>query len=352
MPDRYFLNQLSENEFPDAFLDISNGGKVLIISDLHMGSGLRDDLNHNGEMLTCILVEYYYKNGWILVLNGDIEELLKYSLDYITEKWADLYRVFNLFSREKRLYKIIGNHDELLLLKKSYPYPLYSFLKIKTCFIPAYVFHGHQLSQIYLRYNKLFGVFIRYILKPIGIKNISDARSPRRRFYIEKEAYSFSMANRCLSIIGHTHRPLFESLGRFDYIKFEIERLCHDYPASSGEERVQIENEVITLKNELGKLKRKERRDVLRQSLYGDDLPVPCLFNSGSALGKKGINAIEMTNEDIALVYWFTEGKSKKFVTRGVYKIEEIPGKPYRRAVLNHNRLDYISAKINLLGGQ
>ena len=350
--DRFFFSHLSEEEFPQAsILDISGGGKVLIISDFHMGTGSRDDLNHNGEMLTCLLEEYYFKKGWILVLNGDIEELQRYSFDRIREKWTGLYRVFSLFAGENRLYKIIGNHDEQLLLKKqSSPYPLHTVIKIETGIVPAYVYHGHQLSAIYTKFNSLLGIAIRYILTPFGIKNISDARSPYKRFHIEKKAYAFSRANHCLSIIGHTHRPLFESLGRFDYIKFEIERLCHDYPASSGQDRSRIESEVKALRSELGKLKRKERRDVLRQSLYGDELPVPCLFNSGSVLGNKGLNAIELTNKDIALIYWFTEGKNKKFVTRGSYEIDGIPGKPYHRAVLNHNTLDYISARIELLG--
>jgi len=355
MPDNYFISQITDGVFPqDAVLDISGGGKVLIISDLHMGTGSRDDLNYNGEMLTCLLEEYYFPNGWYLVLNGDIEELQGYSLDYIREKWVSLYRVFNLFANKNRLYKIVGNHDEQLLLKRyaSYPYPLHNVIKIKTGSVCAYVYHGHQLSAIYTRFNRLMGVAIRYFLKPIGIRNITDSRNPYKRFHIEKKAYAFSLKNHCLSIIGHTHRPLFESLGRFDYIQFEIERLCRDYPASQGEERLRIENEVIALRKELSKLKRKERRDVLRQSLYGDELPVPCLFNSGCALGKKGLNAIEITNEDIALVYWFTEGKSKKFITRGGYELDGIPGRPYHRAVLNHNKLDYVWAKIKLLGNQ
>jgi predicted phosphodiesterase len=355
MSDRFLLTRLAEDKFSDDdVLDISNGGKVLIISDLHMGSGFGDDLYHNGEMLTCLLEEYYFKKGWFLILNGDIEELQKYSIDYIHERWAGLYRVFNLFARENRLYKIIGNHDEQLLFKKngSYPYTLHSVVKINTGTVSAFVYHGHQLSNIYTRFNKLFGFSVRYILKPLGIKNITTARSPHQRFEIEKKAYAFSLNNHCLSIIGHTHRPLFESLGRFDYIKFEIERLCRDYPSSQGEDRSRIENEVTALRKDLSKLKRKEKRDVLRQSLYGDDLPVPCLFNSGCALGKKGINAIEMTNEDIALVYWFAEGKSKNFITRGNYEIEGIAGRPYRRAVLNHDKLNYIFAKIKLLGNQ
>ena len=353
MINAVFLADLIESKLPDeAILDISGGGKVLIVSDLHMGWGSRDDLNTNGRMLICLLENYYFVNGWHLILNGDIEELQKYSLDKIHEKWGDLYRVFSLFANEKRLHKIAGNHDELLLLKNnsSYPYPIYQAVRIETGIVPAYVYHGHQLSNIYARYNGLMGMVVRYFLKPFRIKNISASRNPYRRFHVEKMAYAYSLKNHCLSIIGHTHRPLFESLGRFDYIKFEIERLCRDYPASVGEKKSQIENEVTALINELSKLKRKERRDVLRQSLYGDEFPVPCLFNSGCVLGKKGINAIEMTKDHIALIYWFEEGKSNKFITRGGYEIEAMPGGPYRRTVLNQSKMDYVYARIKLLG--
>jgi hypothetical protein len=87
-----------------------------------------------------------------------------------------------------------------------------------------------------------------------------------------------------------------------------------------------------------------------RQSLYGDELPVPCLFNSGSAISKKGINAIELTHETIALVYWFIAGRGKQFVSRGGYTIEQFRDTPYCRSVLNQDQLDYVQAKIELLG--
>jgi hypothetical protein len=203
---------------------------------------------------------------------------------------------------------------------------------------------------VYTDFNNLLRASIRYFLKPVGIRNISSARSPYRRFFVEKQAYNFSMNNSCVSIIGHTHRALFESLGRFDYIKFEIVRLCRDYPLASGEEQRRIAREVKALKLELGKLKRSERRDVLRQSLYGDEVPVPCLFNSGSCIARKGINAIELDKENIALVYWFSQGHSKKFISRGWYNIENLEGTQYYRAVLNEDRLDYVKAKLELLG--
>ena len=344
----------------DAVLDISlpsgdaskgglpspKSGKVLIISDFHMGSGRHDDFHPNGEIVRKILEDHYYKNGWYLVLNGDIEELAKFPLKDIRAEWAGIYRVFDLFASAGRLYKTLGNHDEALIFEKEYPYPLYNAVRIDTGLIPLYVYHGHQSSRIYTDFNNIIRLSLKYLLKPVGIRNISAARSSHRRFHVERHAYDFSRKNNCISVIGHTHRTLFESLGRFDYIKFEIERLCRAFPSSSGEGRERIAREVAALRMELGKLKRSERREGSRLSLYGDELPVPCLFNSGSAIGKKGVNAIELDRENISLVYWFAEGTGMKFITRGWYKVKKYAG--YCRAVLNRDRLDYVKARIEL----
>jgi predicted phosphodiesterase len=331
-----------------AVLDLASleDAKILIISDFHMGSGRGDDFHLNGEFVRRLLEEYYYPNGWYLILNGDIEEMAKCLLAGIRAKWAGMYRVFDLFATVGRLYKIIGNHDEDLIFVKDYPYPLYNVVRLETPQIPLYVYHGHQSSRVYTEYNNLVALSLRYFLKPFGIKNISSARSPNRRFRVERHAYNFSLSNNCISVIGHTHRALFESLGRLDYIKFEIERLCRDYPSSGGEDRRRIAQEVAALRGELGKLKKSELREGRRLSLYGDELPVPCLFNSGSAIGRKGINAIELDAENISLVYWFAEGRGMKFINRGWYNVEKIAG--CCRSVLNHNRLDYVKAKIEL----
>ena len=350
MTSSFFSEILGKHFNTDAVLELAPGAKVLIISDFHMGSGKRDDFKANSGMVKGILEEYYYKNGWYLVLNGDIEELAKCTLKEIRSEWADMYRVFDLFAAEGRLYKTLGNHDEDLVFEKDYPYSLYSALRIETPVIPIYVYHGHQSSRVYTDFNNIIRLFLRYLLKPIGIRNISSARSPHRRFHVEKQAYKFSLNNNCVSVIGHTHRSLFESLGRFDYIKFEIEKLCRDYPSSCGEERERIEREVSALRGELGKLRRKELREGIRLSLYGDELPVPCLFNSGSAIGKKGVNAIELDSENIALVYWFEEGRGMKFINRGWYRVEKLAG--CSRAVLNQDRLDYVKAKIELFSGK
>ena len=332
-------------------IDLSQdaGGRALIISDLHMGCGKRDDFHHNGEMVRTILEEYYYKHGWRLILNGDIEELAKNSLSSIRARWPQMYRVFDLFAQDGRLYKTLGNHDENLIFEKNYPYPLYNAVRIETGLIPMYVYHGHQSSRMYTDFNTVIRLGLKYLLNPIGIRNISSARSPRRRFHVERQAYKFSLENNCISIIGHTHRALFQSLGRFDFIKFEIERHCRDYPSSGREEKEHIAGEVAALMRELSKLKKKQRIEE-GLNLYGDGLPAPCLFNSGSAMGKKGVNAIEVDRGTISLVYWFAEGSGMTFISRGWYPVERFAG--YCRSVLNQDSLDYIKAKIELLRQQ
>ncbi|MDR0451431.1 MAG: metallophosphoesterase [Treponema sp.] len=335
---------------PEAALDIAQGGRVIVVSDLHMGGGRRDDLEFNGALLHTILEQYYFPSGWNLLLNGDIEELQRHSPASVRAKWPQFYRLFDLFAAEGRFFKTLGNHDEALLFERDYPYPLYNVVRIETPQFPVFVYHGHQFSRMYTDFNGIVGLGIRYLLKPFGIRNVSTARSPNHRFVVEKKAYSFSRQNRCVSIIGHTHRALFESLGRFEIIKYEIERLCRNYTDADENSRERIKNEIDALRVDLGKLRRREKRDMLKQSLYGDELPVPCLFNSGCAIGRQGFNAIELDRDTIALVYWFAEGASRKFVNRGWYQVEKFGATPYRRVVLNSDSLSYIKARIELLG--
>ncbi|MDR1410723.1 MAG: metallophosphoesterase [Spirochaetaceae bacterium] len=346
----FFADMLSPRFDIEAALDISRRGRVVVVSDLHMGGGRGDDLEFNGGLLHTILEQYYFPSGWNLLLNGDIEELQRYSLDSIRAKWPQFYRLFDRFAAEGRFFKTLGNHDEALLFERDYPYPLFNSVRIETPQFPVFVYHGHQSSRMYTEFNHIVGAGIRYLLKPFGIRNLSTARSPNRRFFVEKQAYYFSLRNRCVSIIGHTHRALFESLGRFEIIKYEIERLCRDYTDADSNGRERIKNEIDALRVDLGKLRRRERRDALKQSLYGDELPVPCLFNSGCAIGRQGFNAIELDRDTISLVYWFTEGASRKFVNRGWYQVEKFGATPYRRVVLNSGSLNYIKARIELLG--
>ena len=331
-------------------VSLAGSGKLVVFSDLHMGNGgVHDDLVHNGDLLCEVLERHYLTHGWMLALNGDVEDLQRFQLSDIRQRWSRLYGLFDRFNEKGGLFKIIGNHDDELREEQDYPYEILDALRVETAELPLYVYHGHQVSQRFSKYNHLIRPILRYLFTPLGIKNVSVSKDRRKRFFVERRVYEFSRRNGLVSLLGHTHRPLFESLSKFDFIKFEMERLCREYPHAEGAAKGAIADRVALLRRELKKLSRKDRRKSVLKSLYGDELLVPCVFNSGCAIGKKGITALEIEADRISLVYWFTSGLVKKYVRRGGHSVTVLEGTPHRRVVIDSDRLDYISARIELL---
>jgi hypothetical protein len=80
----------------------------------------------------------------------------------------------------------------------------------------------------------------------------------------ERRIYKASKRLGLVSIAGHTHRPLFESLSKYDSLRYSMESLIRDYPRADKEER---------------------------------DFVIPCLFNTGCATGGSGLTAIEIERE-------------------------------------------------------
>jgi UDP-2,3-diacylglucosamine pyrophosphatase LpxH len=331
-------------------LKLGPGDKLVVLSDLHMGNGgSRDDLVHNEGLLMDALEKYYLPEGWILALNGDIEELQRFKLADIRQRWSRLYQLFDRFEARGALHKIIGNHDAELVEERNYPYRLIDALRVDTDALPLFIYHGHQVSQIFSKYNHFIRPILRYLFTPLGIRNVSVSKDRRKRFFVERRVYEFSRRNGLVSILGHTHRPLFESLSQFDFIKYEMERLCREYPLAVESEKKAIADRVLLLRRELKKLKRKDRRKSLLNSIYGDELLVPCVFNSGCAIGKKGLNVLEIDKDRISLVYWFTAGQERKYIRRSGYTVGALEGTSRNRVVVNSDNLDYIRARIELL---
>ena len=98
-----------------------------------------------------------------------------------------------------------------------------------------------------------------------------------------------------MAVIGHTHRPLFESLSRIDYLKFQIESLCRSYPAADAAGKAFLEEKIRAYQQDLQYTLTKDRKNGSRSSLYDSGRLVPCVFNSGCATGKRGITALEIT---------------------------------------------------------
>jgi len=86
--------------------------------------------------------------------------------------------------------------------------------------------------------------------------------------------------------------------------------------------------------------------------LYNSHLLVPCTFNSGSVIGKRGMTCIEIEDGRIALVHWFDEGRSRRYLEHVDYRTAALPGTPYHRVVIKSESLDYIFTRIQLLAGR
>ena len=85
--------------------------KYVIFSDLHLGDGGAADDFHENEDALINGLHYYYKNGYTLILLGDIEELWQFDLNVIVEKYnKTIYKEINKFGAA-RIYRIFGNHD-------------------------------------------------------------------------------------------------------------------------------------------------------------------------------------------------------------------------------------------------
>ena len=346
------LEKLLENA---KTVQLDSSSKVLVLSDLHMGNGgRRDEFRRNSEIVRSMLQEYYLPGDFSLVLNGDIEELFKFSVDDIAECWGHIYDLFLQFEKNGFCWKTYGNHDSDLFEERNYRLSNHLLESIRFMYgdETLLLFHGHQASillwETYPLVSRAIVLFLRYIAKPLGIRNFSTAYNSRRRFAIEKSIYEFSNEFKIVSVIGHTHRPLFESLSKVDHLNYRIEELCRLFPSASEWERADIREEIGELKAMLDASFTEGKKIGLRSGRY-NNIVIPSIFNSGCAIGKRGVTALEIDGDRIRLVYWFKEKQGRRFVSTRNHEPEQLGSSGFYRIVLNEDHLDYVFSRIHLL---
>ena len=327
--------------------------RYVIFSDLHMGDGSsKDDFRRNSALFRCLLEKFYLPGQYRLLLNGDIEELQRFSYKKIRAAWTEIYDLLTVFHRNSMLLKTIGNHD-LLLEHPHGPesdFPVHPGVVLETAAGDIFIFHGHQASLTYSRLNNLVGYSLKYLANPLRIKNYSVAHNSHRKYIIEKRVYQYSAFRKLVSIIGHTHRPLFESMSKAGRLKYKIEEMCRQVARNEHPEDFKsVKKTIKAHKKELKKIYRKNPSAIFDKYLYNSLLNIPCLFNSGTAIGKRGITCIEVQGGEIALVHWFDEGLSDKYVDRRGYDPVALEGSGVYRMVLNAEQLNYIFTRIRLL---
>ncbi|RXK87855.1 metallophosphoesterase [Chlorobaculum sp. 24CR] len=336
-------------------IGIDRASRVVVVSDLHLGDGGRnDEFRHNGQLFETVLRQRYLAGGFSLVLNGDIEELFKFDLDAIASAWDGLYDLLLAFGRNGFFRKLYGNHDHGLLDHHDYRLAsaLVESLALRYEGQTLLLFHGHQASP-YLNepssiFSRILFYILRYLALPFGFRNYSVSYSSRKRFAIERSVYDFSNRFKLISIIGHTHRPLFESMSKLDYLNYRLEALCRGYAPADAAQRQAIEAEIGEVRAELESCYRNGFRKSLRSGRY-DAIAIPSIFNSGCCIGKRGITAIEIEDGMIRLVYWTRDGLRGRPTGERLHTARELGQSGIYRVVLNEDHLDYVFSRIRLL---
>lgn len=326
--------------------------KWVIFSDLHMGDGgSTDDFKRNSELFKTVLERYYLHKNHALILNGDVEELQRFKVKKIKDKWKEVYQLFDQFHENQTLYKTIGNHDLELQLMKDLPfdYKLYDSLKLKFENDYLFIFHGHQASKKYQEHNELIGFTLKYFANPLGIKSYSVSHSSKKQYRIEKSVYGFSAFNNIVSIIGHTHRPLFESLHKVERVKYKIEQLCREYTTADASELDGIRKNIKSHKKELKQYYKQNKDHNYQNYVYNSMFHIPCLFNSGCVVGKRGMTCLEIEGDKIRLIHWFDKNISKKYLVKSGYMPEQLEDTNFYRLVINEESLHYVFTRIKFL---
>ncbi len=331
--------------------ELRDDRKYVFLSDLHMGNGGgRDDLEVNRHLVENMLEHWYLPNGYYLVLNGDIEDLNKFPLFAIRKAWKHLLELFDAFDRSGRLRKICGNHDLELTTLRDYPWEVRQGLVYRYGDNRLFVFHGHQASSLYVNYERLSSFLIRWVVKPLHIRNSGLSKNPRKRFAKERRIYQAARSLGIVAITGHTHRPLFESLSKYDNVRFTLEKLLDEFLDAGDGRKEQLQKEICLYQDELNRLADAREKEKKTQSLY-DTGPflIPCLFNSGCATGKSGLNVLEITDGSIALMYWTTSRQSHPYIAKEALETVSA-GDGCQRHTLQRERLASVFTRIELLG--
>lgn len=327
--------------------------KWVIFSDLHMGNGGRnDDFARNADLFNSVLADYYLARGYGLILNGDVEELHKFTLKQVFRAYRETFSLFDAFAEKNKLIKTVGNHDARLImdLRDRYPYRMDTVINMTGLDYPVLIYHGHQVSGLYERFNDISRIGVRYFAMPLGIMNYSVAHDSRKRHFIEKRIYEYSRREQIVSVIGHTHRPLFESLTKAETLRFRIEYLLTRYRNAHNEKRQEIEDEIRRLRMEIVEWRSRKRRPDLQSGIYeDDDIPIPCLFNSGTVIGKRGMTCLELSGGKIRLSHWFNDRTDEDYADLGNRHIKTLPGTGIHRLELRKATMEYVMDSIRLL---
>jgi UDP-2,3-diacylglucosamine pyrophosphatase LpxH len=290
------------------------GTRYVIISDVHLGNGGQaDNLRHNRDILMAATA-YYLGQEYVLILAGDTEDFWQFGLEEIKGAYeSSVYARFKEFARVNRLIRIFGNHDREW---GPMPDPAFNNSRCQGCQegqkllgsdnVPRIlIVHGHQgdpMSDKGSWFSRFFVHLYRY-LEPLTHLLTDDpaaTMSDISKDY-ERMMYGWAKANQVLLICGHSHRAVAASVSYADILEGQKADLKSQMQTALTANQPDVALRLNQIDAALSHEK-KRGRDFTRVEDSG--IPIPCYFNSGCCCYQDGLTAIEIADDQIALVKW------------------------------------------------
>lgn len=229
-------------------IPINSRSKIVIISDVHRGDGSYSDSLISNKNIYKAALNYYYKEGYILIEAGDGDELWKNKncMD-IAYNYKDVFRILNKFNKAKRLYLLYGNHDNSKrkpeYLKKQSKKFKKIYKRFGTDFLylienitfregivlnyeelnkEIFITHGHQVDFLNYELKALSEFLVRHIWKNLeGIAGFKEPTSPANNYkrggVIDEKLEQWAKENKKMIICGHTHSSRFPEVSKGTY---------------------------------------------------------------------------------------------------------------------------------------
>jgi UDP-2,3-diacylglucosamine pyrophosphatase LpxH len=301
-----------------------NQMRLVVFSDLHRGQRNHADDFRHCERNYARAMEFYFDEGYTLMVLGDSEELWEGWPKKVVKAYKESIALEAKFHKASsdRYIKVWGNHDDLwrhVSRVTKHLAPIFGELPIPEALdVTVYrtgekigrIFfvHGHQGSPGSDKWGGVSRHFVRWVWRPIQRLFKVSLTTPAKDFEIQgkhdRAMFEWAAARNDLVLIaGHTHNPVFVSRPHVE----TLERLADDFekPTVKPSSRRQIEQKEH-IKDQIEWAKKESAKAEPEGAVGGRDRP--CYFNTGCGSFSNGdVTGIEFVHGEIRLVRWSTD---------------------------------------------
>ncbi|MCX6582456.1 MAG: metallophosphoesterase family protein [Candidatus Aminicenantes bacterium] len=291
-------------------LDIKND-KIAFVSDSHKWDRSDVDFFNANDPIYCEMLKQYDDAGFKLILLGDIEEGLGDSLKEAVEHYKNTFECEKRFVREKRYFRIYGNHDHdwknpekrKLLSPLLGDIEVYPAVMVGDKIIAAHGHEGDLFGDELRGFTKVILRLFRKFIDRLTGKKTSPAQNYKNRKKREEYLFEWARENHLLLITGHTHRPMFESYSPIYYLKKQktLQNEALKLPEKDHPNRAELITSIESIDAHIRFFEENFPND---KEFIVENLELPYYFNSGSCIFNNGITAIEIDSGIIRLVWW------------------------------------------------